>query len=84
MESYPVIKQIARHSKSSQSLRSFFRDTSDALRLQIETLPASHRERFYSFDSILGLAEAHVRGGANDVVLSTVLLCIAQLGSLFM
>lgn len=84
VDSYPIIKQIARHSKSSLSLRIFFRDTTDALRNEIEKLQTSQRERFHSFSSILGLAEAHVQTGASDVVLSTVLLCIAQLGSLIM
>ena len=50
----------------------------------ISKLHTSERGRFFSFGSILGLAEAYVDSGVNDVVISTVLLCFAQLGFLIM
>ena len=60
----------------------FFDDVSDALQKQIALLDAFERERFASFYSVIDLAESYVASGKNDVVLSTVLLCIAQVGSM--
>lgn len=84
VESYPTIKLLARQSKDSLTLQTFFRRTTDALQSQIAKLNVFERARFFTFDSILGLAESHVQSGVNDVVVSTVLLCTAQLGSLIM
>lgn len=84
VESYPTIKHLARQSKDSVTLQTFFRRTTDALQSQIAKLNVFERAGFFSFDSLLGLAEAHVQSGVNDVVVSTVLLCIAQLGCLIM
>ena len=82
VEAYSSIKHLVRHSRNSPPLQDFLRRTTDALQSQISKLPPSDRERFSSFDSILGLAEAHGKSGSNDVVISTLLLCVAQLGSL--
>ena len=60
----------------------FFADVSDALQKQIALLDAFERERFASFYSVIDLAESYVASGKNDVALSTVLLCIAQVGSM--
>ena len=82
VEASSTLKQLNRQSKNSPSLQTFFQTTTDALRSQIAKLSASERTRFCSFDSILDLAEAHAQSGTNDVAVSTVLLCVAQLGSL--
>ena len=84
VDSYLTIKQLARKSKDSPSLQLFFQKTVDVLQYHIGKLQIAERERFFSFDSIIGLAEAHARSGVNDVVVSTILLCIAQLATLIM
>lgn len=83
-ETYHSIKELARHSRRSSSLSTFFRKSSDAVNDVISTLHTSERGRFFSFGSLPGLAEAYVDSGVNDVVISTVLLCFAQLGFLIM
>ena len=82
VEAYSSIKHLVRQSRDSPPLQDFLRRTTDALQSQISKLSPSDRERFSSFDSILSLAEAHGKTGSNDVVVSTLLLCVAQLGSL--
>lgn len=84
VETYHSIKELARHSRRSPSLASFFRKSNDAVNDVISSLHTSQRARFFSFGSILGLAEAYLDSGVNDVILSTVLLCFAQLGFLIM
>lgn len=84
VETYHSIKELARHSRRSSSLARFFRESNDAVNDVISGLHTSQRARFFSFGSILGLAEGYLDSGLNDVVLSTVLLCFAQLGFLIM
>ncbi len=83
-ETYPVILKLFRHSKHSQYLQDFLRKTTDALQYQVSKLQPTEQERFFSFDSILGLSEAYSQNGVNDAAVSTVLLCVTQLGSLMM
>ncbi|MCJ1479554.1 hypothetical protein MMC13_008240 [Lambiella insularis] len=80
---YPDIKYLTRQSKHSLTLRTFLQNASDVLQSEIVKLHRWERERFRAFDSILNLAEVHVDGGL-DVVISTVLLCVTQLGSLIL
>ena len=80
---YPDIKYLTQQSKYSLTLRTFLQHASDVLQSEIAKLHRWERERFRAFDSILVLAEVHVNGGL-DVVISTVLLCVAQLGSLIL
>lgn len=80
---YPAIKLLTRLSKHSLNLRTFFRNASDVLQLEIAKLHTNEREKFQAFVSILDLAETRVDGNL-DVVVSTVLLCVAQLGSLIL
>lgn len=84
VETYHSIKELARHSRRSLSLSILFRNSFDAVNDVISTLHTSERGRFFSFGSILGLAEAYADSGVNDVAISTVLLCFAQLGFLVM
>lgn len=84
VETYHSIKELARHSRRSPVLATFFRKGNDAVNDVISGLHTSQRARFFSFGSILGLAEAYFDSGLNDVVLSTVLLCFSQLGFLIL
>lgn len=78
---YTAIKDLARQSRQSLTLRTFLQNASDVLQLETSKLHTRDRERFRPFDSILSLAEAHADGGL-DVVISTILLCVVQLGAL--
>lgn len=80
---YTAIKYLARQSRQSLTLRTFLRNASDVLQSETSKLHTRERERFPPFDSILSLAEAHANGRL-DVVLSTVLLCVVQLGALIL
>lgn len=80
---YPEIKHLTRQSKHSLTLHTFLQNASDVLQSETAKLNAQEREKIRAFDSILTLAEANANGGL-DVVTSTVLLCVAQLGSLIL
>lgn len=82
VEAFSSIRHTFRQSRDSLPLQEFLRRSTDALQSEISKLPTSERERFSSFDTILALAEAHGKSGSNDVVVSSILLCVAQLGSL--
>lgn len=76
------IKSLYQKSKSSKSLQAFLEDVADALQIQIAQLDTFERERFASFYTVIDLVEHYVASGRNDVVFSTVLLCIAQVVSM--
>lgn len=80
------IKNLYQRSSRSYSLQAFLQHTADALQNNIAELNPTERQHFPAlFQSILDLAEFHQHQGiSRDVVLSTVLFCIAQLGSLIM
>ena len=80
---YPAIKELARQSRRSLTLQTFLRNASDVLQSEIAKLHTHERERFRAFDSILSLAEPHV-DGRLDVVISSVVLCVVQLGALIL
>jgi hypothetical protein len=84
VEAISSIRHLVRQSRDSPPLQDFLRRITDALQSEISKLSSSERERFTPFDTILGLSETHAKTGSNDVVVSTVLLCVAQLGSLFL
>lgn len=76
----PVIKQLYRQSRDSLALQAFFRQSYEAVRREIATSEYSDRALFPSFDSIRALAEKQPE--KHNEAVSTVLLCIAQLGLL--
>lgn len=84
VEAFSSIRQLFRQSRDSIPLQDFLRRSTDALQSEISKLPTSERERFSLFDTILALAEAHGKTASNDVVVSSILLCVAQLGSLIL
>ena len=79
----PHIREIYRKSPASLYLQQFLRGSSDAVRRCIYDLSAAKRGRFY-FDSFLSLAESSDQQQCSDPVVQTILLCIAQLGTLVM
>ena len=78
----PIIKQLYRQSRDSLTLQTLFRQSYDAIRREIATSEASDRALFPSFDSFQDLAEK--QNERHNEAVSTVLLCIAQLGLLLM
>ena len=78
----PVIKQLARNAKHSRLLPPLFRAIEEALHVEMATLNVSERGPYFPFRSILDLAVAYEQHDTIDVIMSTVLLCVAQLGSL--
>lgn len=84
VEAVSSIRYLVRQSRDSPPLQDFLRRSTDALQSEISKLPTSERDRFSSFDTILALAESHCKSGSNDVIVSSILLCVAQLGSLIL
>ena len=80
----PSIKDLHHQSKKSYSLQAFLQNTIDALQCNISGLNPSERTIFPAFQSVLDLAELQCDTSDHNVVLSTVLLCTAQLGALIM
>lgn len=80
---HPEIKHLFQESKRSLKLQSFLQNACDVLHVELEKLNTIERERFQIFHSILDLAELHKHGDL-DIVISTTLLTIVQLGSLIL
>lgn len=78
----PLITGLWHSSKDSITLTAFFDKTSDALRQELALAEPSDRLVFPPFSSIPGLCEAYSRGANPDVAVTTVLLCVYQLGLL--
>ena len=76
----PIIKQLCRQSRESVTLQVFFRNTYNAVRQEIALSEKPDRSLFPSFDSILSLAETYSKSNSPEEAVTTVLLCIAQLG----
>ena len=76
----PIIKQLYRQSRDSLPLQVFLRQSYDAVRREIATSEACDRALFPSFESFQDLAEK--QNERHNEAVSTVLLCIAQLGLL--
>ena len=80
----PVIKQLSHQSRHYLFLQILFRKATEALHCEISRLQPAERDKFIPFESVLDLSETYVKKGVLDAAVSTVLLCIAQLGSLVM
>ncbi len=82
VDPYTLIKQLSRQSSESLTLETFFQKSSDAIRQELALYEPSDRSAFPFFDSIPGLAEAYSQNNRSEEAVSTVLLCISQLGLL--
>ncbi|OCK77458.1 PKS16 protein [Lepidopterella palustris CBS 459.81] len=76
----PHIQVIYREAKSLPALNLFLLRAKNALRSEVSKLPIGERGNFTVFNSFQDLARIQDQIGGNDTVLSTVLLCFAQLG----
>jgi hypothetical protein len=77
------IRYLGIKSRSSFLLKNFLDRALKLLQSHVSNLDVLDRARLPSFRSFNDLAENQA-SGAGDVVLSTILLCVAQLGSLIM
>ena len=77
-----TIKELTRKSNSSLYLRQFLEETTASLTSELTNLEYGERSRFPRFTSILDLAESDFENPNFEPSVQTVLLCIAQLGSL--
>ena len=78
----PAIQTLYKRAPSSIYIQHFLRVSIDAARHSLEELcSGSEKSRFY-FDSFLTLAEQSSQRQCPDVVVQTLLLCVAQLGHL--
>ena len=80
----PIIKQLYRQSRENLTLQVLFQKTYHAVRQEVAISEKPDRLLFPSFDSILSLAEAYSQSSSPEEAVTTVLLCIAQLGLLLM
>lgn len=79
VEASSFLQSLLGQSKTSPALQRFFSETVNALRLEISGLPEDERQSLPAFYSALDLVEYCGEAGTR-VILSTVLLCLAQLG----
>lgn len=78
----PAIQTLYKRAPSSIYIQHFLRVSIDAARQSLEQLcSGSEKNKFY-FDSFLTLAEGSTQRQCPDVVVQTLLLCVAQLGHL--
>lgn len=78
----PAIQSLYKRAPSSIYIQHFLRVSIDAARQGLEQLcSGSEKNKFY-FDSFLTLAEESTQRQCPDVVVQTLLLCVAQLGHL--
>ncbi|RYP01440.1 hypothetical protein DL764_006210 [Monosporascus ibericus] len=77
----PAIKELYRRSPNSIYLRHFLRVSHDATQRCFESLSALERQRLY-FDTFLSLANESAQQQHPNIIVQTLLLCVAQLGTL--
>ena len=82
VDPYPIIKQLSQQSVESPTLRTFLQCSTDALHQELSDSRSFDRSAFPSFNSIPALAEAYSQEDRLEEAISTVLLCVAQLGLL--
>lgn len=80
----PAIQSLYNRAPSSIYIQHFLRVSIDAARQSLEQLCSGSEKNNFYFDSFLTLAEESTRRQCPDVVVQTLLLCVAQLGHLVM
>lgn len=82
VDPYSLIKLLHRQSAHSLVLQTFLQQAHSAVRQELATFDPLDRVNFPAFDSILALAETYSQSNDSNEAISTVLLCVAQLGLL--
>lgn len=83
-ETLASIQNLARQSKKSPSLHRFLREATDFIQTHSAVLEPSERQRFYSFETLLDLAEEYAKQEIPDDLLATILSYVSRLGELLM
>jgi hypothetical protein len=78
----PCIRQLKVLSTKSPRLRDFFAAVDHLLRSN--NTSTDEHANFEGFESVVSLAEKQASRQGNEVVTSTLLLCVAQLGNLIL
>lgn len=76
----PAIQNLYKRAPSSVYIQHFLRVSIDAARQSLEQVCSDSQKPKFYFDSFLTLAEGSVQRQCPDVVVQTLLLCVAQLG----
>lgn len=79
----PAFKELYRAAPNSIYLQRFLQTSHDAAHLCFESLSALERKKLY-FDTFLSLATDSTQKQHPDIVVQSLLLCVAQLGTLIM
>ncbi|KAH6970569.1 hypothetical protein BKA56DRAFT_558919 [Ilyonectria sp. MPI-CAGE-AT-0026] len=77
----PAIQELYRHAPNSLYLRRFLQVSHDVARRYFESLSALQSQRRY-FDTFLSLADESAHQKHPDIIVQSMLLCVAQLGTL--
>jgi len=80
VELYPIVQKVVSESKKSPLLRSFLRNVTDAVQLEIASLNPIERASFREFNSVLDLAEQYRDDDDTLGIAHCVLICIARIG----
>lgn len=80
----PAIQTLYKRAPSSIYIQHFLRVSIDAARQSLEELCNGSEKIRFQFDSFLTLAEQSSQRQCPDVVVQTLLLCVAQLGHLIL
>ncbi|KAH7120608.1 PKS16 protein, partial [Dactylonectria macrodidyma] len=79
----PAIQELYRHAPNSLYLRRFLQVSHDVARRYFESLSALQSQRRY-FDTFLSLADESAQQKHPDIIIQSMLHCVAQLGTLVM
>jgi hypothetical protein len=75
--------ELFQYSNKSKYISQYLQDSFTAVQRTLDTLNYAERSRF-NFDSFQSLAEKVKQDKTPDIVLRTLILCVAQLGSLIL
>jgi len=84
VEAYPAVLKVVSESKKSPLLRTFLRNVTDTVQIEVASIDPVERASFREFNSVLDLAE-HYRDEDDTLgIAHCVLICIARIGELIL
>jgi hypothetical protein len=84
VEPYPLVWEVVSEAKKSLLLRTFLRNVTDALQIEVATLDPTERASFREFTSVIQLAEYYREGDDELGIAHGVLICVARIGKLIL
>ena len=83
VEKVSTIKRLVHMSRISPLLRTFLREATDVVQVEIAKLASYERQGLFAFDNLINLAEENAKQDyMGDEIIATTLMCIARLGEL--